>query len=50
MISIMVSLVIINTNLSSNRQYSSRSFETAFELSLFLQAEPPSSVGFESSV
>ena len=35
MISIVVSLVIITTNVSSNRQYSCRAFQTAFELSLF---------------
>jgi len=31
----MVSLVIRNTSLSSDRQYSCHSFETAFKLSLF---------------
>src|SRR6218665_2666388 len=35
-VSISVSLVIRNINLSSSRQYSCRSFETVFDLSLFL--------------
>jgi len=35
MVSIRVSLVIRNTNFSSNRQYSCHSFETVFDLSLF---------------